>query len=227
MNARYFFVTILLVTTTIKASFAQSVDASNPNNLLVVLKKEIDNTDSPYSTSDWVKGTVKQADGKIFNNQLLKYNEQVDELYFKRDNDEIFKFLNPITEFTLITGKDENNKPIEKHYRNGYKNAYGNTKKSYYEILCDGKTQLLKKEVKNEYADKGFDNVTTVKKFEIKVSYFLFISGNMVFLNRDKSSILAILGNKRADFTNFIKTNDIDFKSDHDLAKLIAVYNSL
>lgn len=195
------------------------------NNEEVLLKIHADDAGTPYNTTDWVRGTAKQADGKTSNNVWLRYDEISDQLYFKRDKQsEILKFVNPIIEFTLLT-VDENNKLIEKRYRNGYPKAGRNTSSSYYEVLYDGEIQLLKKNYKLEVVDKKY--ITPTWQLSDNILYYLLISGKMITIKPNKKSILAVLGNKHPDFDNLINTNDFDLKNDGNLAKLIAVYNAL
>lgn len=67
------------------------------NNEEVLLKIHADDAGTPYNTTDWVRGTAKQADGKTSKNVWLRYDEISDQLYFKRDKQsEILKFVNPI-----------------------------------------------------------------------------------------------------------------------------------
>lgn len=222
MITKHFLIPTLIILASVKIGRAQQ-SLKIENQAVILTRNYVENTGTSYSTVDWVKGTIKQADGITSNDLLLKYDEEIDELYFKRDqNGEVLKFVNPITEFTL-SQVDKDNKPIEKHYRNGYKKTNYSTELSYYEVLCDGKVQLLKKNKKY----KSVDSATGTYIINDNIRYYLLVEDKLIIINKDKKSILKALGNKKAGFDNFMKTNDLDLQNDADLAKLIAGYNAL
>lgn len=178
---------------------------------------------SPFFVNDWVNGSVTLANGSSFKNVQLKYNELEDVLYFKNGKNEEFMFAQPVQEFTLQIPKTDGLQ--QHHFRNGY--LAGSNAKAYYEILSDGKAQLLKRSSKVIQEDKEYNSATVTQKIIESIKYYLFIDGKMNPVKKDKKSLFSILGNKTAELDNYIKANNLNIKDDDDLIKLINYYNSL
>jgi len=179
---------------------------------------------SPYVFEEWNSGTVQTTKG-IFNNVKIKYSELEDQLFFKNKEDQTMQFADPVKDFTISYKKDD--KDLLAHYRNGYTNISGLNNNAYFEILADGKYQLLKKTTKKVKQETVYGSTESNKSFMITTRYYIETPERGILIKKDKKSILAALSNKQAELDTYAKSNNIDFKNDDDLIKLIAYYNSL
>lgn len=191
----------------------------------VMTKSYTDVDGTPYLNDDWAPGNVKLVNGVTNKAPMqLKYNLVDDVLLFKDEKSgEELEFVTPPREFVLNptnTGKGI-------IYRNGYSNIPGCTPASYFEVIGDGKTQLIKKNQKIVYETQNIGSATKVRSFLEKTKYFLVINGNAVAVKTDKKSILTALGDKQQQLVEYIKTNNVNFKSDEQLGKLINYFNTL
>ena len=155
---------------------------------------------------------------------MLKYNLVDDELYFKDRDNRMLAFVEPVSEFS-ITYKD-NNAPVTKHYRQGYLGMPRATPNSYFEVLCDGKSQLLKRTTKILFETQAFNSSTKTQSFQENVNYYLITAGKVIPVKREETSILHAIPDKHRLIQQFVKTNNLSFKTDTDLALIITAYNA-
>jgi hypothetical protein len=202
---------------------AQSIE--NDKGTMIVKKSYVDIEGSPFLTDDFNKGTIKLSNGVTYKDTPLKYDQVEDVVYFQGKDGQTLMFAQPVNEFTISYIKD--NTVYNKHYRNNYPPIAKNTDKSFYEILTDGTAQLLKRTIKSIQEDKPYNSATITRNINEDVKYYLFISGKINQIKKDKKSVFSVLGNKQDELEKYMKTNNINLKNDEDLAKLLAYYNSL
>ncbi|MXV15389.1 hypothetical protein [Hufsiella ginkgonis] len=175
----------------------------------------------PNLYKDWVNGLVKFNEGKPYRYDKLNYDQLNDNLLFLSKTGEPFNFIDPVSEFTLSSGMMEN-----QTFRNNYPAAKNTTEKSFFQVLADGKVQFLKRSIKSIIETKEY-NSTAVKTFVPVISYYIFKSGQMIPVKKDKKIILAVLSDKAAALEKYIDSEKISFKDDSDISKLIGYYNTI
>lgn len=179
---------------------------------------------SPYVFDNWSVGTVQTTKG-VLDNVDIKYSEFEDQVFFKNKEGQTMQFADPIIDFTMLY--KGNDKQISAHYRNGYSNIPGLNSKSFFEVLADGKCQLLKKTTKKIKQEVVYGSTESDKNFIATNRYYIETPEKGILVKKDKKSILAALAGKQAELETYIKNNNIDFKSDEDLIKLITYYNTI
>jgi hypothetical protein len=75
--------------------------------------------------------------------------------------------------------------------------------------------------------EKAFNSATITRRFDTQNSYYVFKDEKMDRLKRSKSGLLDILSDQKELVEKFISNNKLTVKSDDDLAKIVAYYNSL
>jgi hypothetical protein len=177
----------------------------------------------PYLFENWTEGTVKLSNGKSYTSVQLKYNLLRDELFFKDiKTDQLLAFVIPVVEFKL--NDKEKNSIL---YRNGYKAIDDNTEKSYYQVLFDGGTQLLKRTSKKINEEKPFNSASTIKSFEVLNFYYISNNNTLIRIRKDKKSILAALANQGSALEKYLQEKSLNLKNEDDLIQFIQYYNSL
>jgi len=185
----------------------------------------VDVTGSPYLSPDWVTGSFTLANGKSYSDMKIKYDLVKDMMYVKGGDDDLIRLLEPVKEFKL-------NVPVSggmdvRFYKSGYSNIPNTTNSYFFEVLADGKTQLLKKATKIVQVNKEYNSATATKSFEDITKYYIYADGKGTLVKKDKKSILAALGSKQTELEAYIKENKLNLKSDVGFAKLIEYYNRL
>lgn len=188
-------------------------------------RQYIDVQGSPYFANSWIKGSVMMTNGKHYAGVDLKYDQVADELLFKNAKGEMLNFVDPVKEFKLIIADEPDARIL--FFRNGYKPAADATAKTFYQIMSDGETPLVKRLTKKVMEIKPYGSATIIKTFEEVQTYFVIKSGLPVKVRKDKKALLAVLGDYNNELEEFIKTNKLNLKSDADFIMLMTYYNSL
>ena len=224
----FFFKGILcsaLITLSIKSYGQQYVVMQDASGQVVSEHNYIDIEGSPYLGTEWFKGNLILANHKTYKDIDLKYDEVKDKVFTKGVNNELIALVDQVTEFSLkypIMGET-----TSRTFRLGYPNIAGTTAASYFEVLADGKTQLLKRSVKVVRENKEYNSATITRSFEESIKYYLFSNGNGTLVKNDKKSVLAVLASKQEELERYSKDNKLNLKTDADFTKLIVYYNTL
>jgi hypothetical protein len=216
---------LLLSTAFATISYAQTIYAYDRFGHSITRNEAVLSDGSPFLVDKWQPGMVKLANGQTYENVALKYNLKEDVLYFKGNTGDMMTFVQPVTEFSIAVA--DSGMLVTKHYRNGYKNIGKTTSDSYFEILTDGKVQLLKRTTKVEMKKRDFNVIDKTIIYYEEAKYYLVKNDKPVAIKNDKKSVLANLTDKQQQINDFINANNPDFESDFDLARLINYYNSL
>ena len=93
----------------------------------------------------------------------------------------------------------------------------------FYQILHDGKNQVLKKEKKIIKENAGI-TVTFERSFETQSSYFVRIANRYYEVN-SKKDILSLFEKNKRDISRYIKDNHLNYKKDpEELVSRVALY---
>lgn len=205
---------------------AQGLYAQDLNGSPIRTKQYLDINGSPYFLDRWEKGTVQLDNGQTYSLDL-KYDLLADELLFRNKNGDSLNFVQPVKEFKL--SYIDENKQQTHLFRNGFPSTGAKTnEKSFYEVLYDGGTKLLKRRAKSTWMESTtYGTANQTKNITERVSYFIVKQGKIMPVKNDRKSVIAALGDKSAEMDKYIKDNKLDVKQDDDLIKLVTYYNSL
>ncbi|OAQ38654.1 hypothetical protein A5893_14710 [Pedobacter psychrophilus] len=187
-----------------------------------VMSKDFTNfTGTPYLYDNWTNGSITTEDGKIYTNRALKYDLFEDVLYFKSAKGESMTFLESLRSFELDNSELDN----KEVYKNGFPPIDNLTTLSYYKLIYDGTiASLLMKNKKYISESKPYNSSTTEKKFVDIITYYIFRNGKMEKFKPSKKEILTLFSDKSEQINEFIKSSNIDYKNDEDLAKVFDFY---
>lgn len=191
----------------------------------VMVQKYVDIKGSPFYNADWQTGTLTLMTNKVYKDMSMKYDEVADKVYIKAANDGLILLNDKVKEFALdFSGPNGNEVKV---FRLGYSNIPDASPDSYFEVLIDGKAQLLKKITKIIQENREYNSASSTKTFIDVVKYYIFIQGNGILIKRDKKSILKALSDKQPALETYIKENNLNLKAELDIKKLLVYYNSL
>jgi hypothetical protein len=215
-----FNITVLLIFSI--ALFAKGQLYQDISGRVVILKDYKNVEGFPYLYDNWRDGYAISENGKTFTKLALKYDLVEDNVYFKSDGGEELLFIEPIKSFTII--KDG----FSEKFSNGFPSIDNNTSVSYYQIIFKGNgISLLLRNSKYISEIKIYTSASTEKKFNQYNSYYLLKNGMMEKFKPSKNDILKLFSDKSKQVTDFIKSANIDFKNNLDLAKIFDFYYSL
>lgn len=191
----------------------------------VVTTATEDVTGSSDYKLDWADGSLTRKDGKEYANLKLKYDAYDDLVIFQNSKGSpVTPVFADVTSFT-IKGISDNKTDLV--FANGFPAVDTQTPASYYIVLSNGKTKLLKHVWKNIRETQGIGDGTVVKSFADDKAYYIFKNGAMTKVKPDEKEITAALSDKAPQLTAYAKTNKLGFKSDEDLGKIFDYYNTL
>lgn len=186
---------------------------------------------TPYFIDEWLSGKLVFTNGDAGKkSHLLKYNTQTKELLMKRpQGDSIIVFPNQITAFTINDASKNVSYPFIKV--ENLKADGGTVPVCFLMVLYKNKSSLLKYVSKNilkaNYqggysADRRYDSYVDNSQYFIRKS-----DNSLVKVKVKKSSVLDALEDKKAEIEAYIKKENLSFKNDFDIAKVLVYYDSL
>jgi len=171
-----------------------------------------------YQSGEFQNATLHYDDVDLYDVPILYdlYREMVvikyagDTSYVSLINNKLDKFI--ICNHTFIRiDADKDQKEI---------------KTGFYELLYNGKSQLLKKYSKDIQQERSGLNIQDV--FNEHTAYFL-LKNNSYYSVSGKRSLLNLFKDKKKEIDNYIKLNKIDFSDNKELAmvKVASYYDQL
>lgn len=140
---------------------------------------------NPYLENGWVLGSIEFANGEVFENLTLRF-DQVNGLISYKINDTEKVITKPIRKF--IVGDSTTGKKFE----NGYPKINANTNKTFYEVLTGGKIILLKLESKSITGFRGYSQIVE-RKVVKSTGYYLVNDGKITVIKPNRSSVKKVL----------------------------------
>lgn len=179
-------------------------------------KSGIEFVGDPYLHKGFVKAHVRFANSNtgLFE---VRYDQLSDELITKGPDGSEMAFGDRVLEFKFQDSKEV--------FRNGFPPVGKATEASYYQVVFDGKTKYLKRNLKT-LIDTRELNGPVIKKVENDVSYFIMKPNEKPELvkNNDKA-ILGVLSNSA--LNTYAKEQKLNLKNEGDVSKLLAYADSL
>ncbi len=213
---------VVLFTGTLTNVVAQNLYVKDVLGVPVNVAKTENTVGSPYFTDDWTKATVQLKNNVTYkDNMYVRFDLEKNALYFKGKEGETLAFVDPVTAFTVST------KGADTYFKNGYQNIPETTVDNFVQVLNSGTVQLVK--VLKAFTVESSDYSSGVKQktYEKSAKYYLIKGNTAKLIKPDKKAFLSALADKQAQIESYIKSTNINFKSDADLSKLITYYNSI
>jgi hypothetical protein len=173
---------------------------------------------SPFLSDNWATGSVKMTSGIMYEGMQLMYDQLEDQLLFRNQAGQTQLFADPVLEFSIL----------ERVFRKGYTPVDGAAPTAFYEVLADGRTQLLKRTSKKVFEDLPYGSSTKVKTIQENDNYYISQSGSVLIkIKKDKKTLLAVLDDQKPKLEAYTKSERLDLKKEADMVKLLAYYNTL
>lgn len=231
-----FFFVIFLCISAISMKAQKTVDVTQPdNNALspsfftvvsgepVVFAKFVKIVDgSPYFSDEWMKGTVTIDDINQFAGVYLKLDLYDNEVHYRDLKGNELVASTRIKKLTLFDSSAQ----LVFDFING---AYINTTdhlKGWYQLLADGKASMFKQIKKRMYEDKPYGSATVERSVHTSFFYYALHNGRFIQVKKFKD-LPDILGDKKHEVSEYIKTNNLSGKMDDDYRSVFDYYNGL
>jgi hypothetical protein len=177
---------------------------------------------NPYLYEEWLTGNIVLEGGEQFDSLLLRLVLVNNELQLKMDNKE-YKFNVIVKEFLLTAPGKELRK-----FKSGAAFDKPVNDKSFYEVLYEGKTQLLVKRKKQIVSEVTNIPGLKTKKYEENNSYFVYLpSGQIERIKKNNKSLINLLGDRKHNVEEVIEKQHLDCTKEADIVKLLQYYDTI
>lgn len=178
---------------------------------------------SQYLDELWEDGTLILKNDTLIEGLKFRYNIYAHEMQLRIKEDTL-AFTRPDLIRTLVF---KNRTFIYGEYTNNKI-----TGKDYFELLVDGKYNLLLKRevtfIPQSPPSTPLSGGYLYDRMILKEYIYLQKNGSdAIFVKSNKKSILSQLGDHQSELLKYIQKEKISFKENKDIAKLIIYYNSL
>lgn len=186
--------------------------------------EKVESVQTRFINQEWTAGTVsfKNLSEKI--SVPLLFDVFSNKLYFNQDNT-FMEFTNPVLEFTLILKTKEETNNIT--FRNSYPAVDKNNDETFYEVMAEGKFQLLKCKAKSIYLIKEQNLPEEQRSYHREVYYAYTPAGKMVNIKKNKEDILKQLPEYANNIQTVLDSKKIKIKNDQSLKQLFQYLNEM
>jgi hypothetical protein len=182
---------------------------------------------NPYLVDSWSDGFV-MLDGNQKATAKLKVDIFTGILLFQGKADETLELKTKFSSFTLNTVSNDlsNLKPMT--FVLGLPAVDKQNESSFYQQISAGKTSLYKyfKKIIDEQPGTSYTSSST-RRFKLLQSYYVLKNNQLTEIQPGKKTFAKFFEDHAQQYDDFLKANSISFRSDSDLQKLFAWYNSL
>lgn len=181
---------------------------------------------SPFLFDEWKLADITLSKGKKFEKIKARVDLCSQEAHFiTRNNVEIVTPNGLVTEIALFDSTTAGMDTIR--LKTGFPTIDNQNENNFYELLSDGRAQLVKSIRKKIVEKKNDVSGQVEREFDFYEDYYVFNNGVLKKIRRDKSSVLDLLNDQKVKIEEFIKSNGINLKRADGLIRLFDYYNSL
>ncbi len=199
-----------------------SLFMSDINGAPIPIRTEMNINGSPFFPSDYVMATLYLPGGKKIENVKTKIFLPEHSIYYQ---------LNDKSEMVAITAIERieffssmNIKPVE--FRSYPLVAEGGNK--FYEVLADGKVQLLKLYTSDFTDRKEFGSATITRTYDNLIRLYVYTANKKILkINNSEDFFADLFKDRQKQFSIFVQKEKISFRREADLIKLFDYYNTL
>jgi hypothetical protein len=181
---------------------------------------------SPFFIEHYCPANLKLNKGAEYQNILTKLDLYTHEIIvIDKDNKEIIVTEGLVMNVSLTDTVGRT--PLIYNFRSGYPAIDKNNSFNYYQVLADGKLQLLKHIRKEIVVEKNIQSGEMRKEFVTREEYYTFSNGEIKKLKRDKEYIKDLMKDQEQKINEYVKEKKLSFKNISGLSALFDYYNSL
>jgi hypothetical protein len=208
--------TVVYMITSVQAQFMQDINGR--------VVSEITYTDvegTPYLFEEWNTGIVRaKENAKVFDGVKMRYDAYKDEVEYEK-NGKLYRLGPEIMAFTLPTGD------ALYEFRSGFPAVGDQTEQSFYRVLSDGNTKILKRYEMKMREEKPYNSATVTKRFNMQEQLYVLKKGTMYPIRtNDRKGIMKLVSDEKNLMNYVIKEEQLNFKTEDDIVKLFEEYDA-
>ena len=181
---------------------------------------------SVYDQTEYQLAKIILKDGRVYNDVKTRINLLEQEVNFIASNgQEGFLGKGMASEIAYIDDKEGIQNV--KVFQCGFPPIDNQNRISFYQILLNGKTSLLKSVYKSIQERNNDMSGERFKEFATYENMYLLKAGTMSRIKKDKSSLLVLFQDKKEAITKYIDDQKLNLKNEAHLIDLVKYYNTL
>jgi hypothetical protein len=181
------------------------------------------NLQKKFIKQEWTSGTVKFKSGRPDMDVKMIFDVHNDIPYYLLGNS-IMEFVDPVSEFRMLVPFKKDS--MNMIFRNNYPPIQANTENTYYQVMVEGKIQLLKCMSKSILLFKDTDKPEERKKDPSEL-YFAYMPGKkIVQISFDAAQLMASMPEYEWAIKDIMKKEKIKLKDEAKLMDLFVLLNS-
>ncbi len=150
----------------------------------------------------------------------MRYDAYKDEVEYEKES-KMYRLGSEITAFTLPTGD------ALYEFRSGFPAVGDQTEKSFYRVLADGNTKLLKRYEMKMREEKPYNSATVTKRFDLNEQLYVLKNGTMYPVKtNDRKGIMKLVNDEKNLMNYIIKEEQLNFSTEDDIVKLLEEYDA-
>lgn len=215
----------LAITTTGYGQVANEFQRSSPrmiayNNLPG--DEKVEDVQQNFLNQAWRMGTVSFTGTAYRMHVPLIFDVYSNKLYFLKDS-VIMDFSQPVKEFSIaVAGKQDT---FELLYRSAYPVVHKNTAETFYEVLVDGKFQLLRCKAKTIGLYKDREVPEDERDYSKELLYAYLPEGKMILVKTDKEHLLKEMPDYAQTIQAICTAQKLKLKNETQLKELFIALN--
>lgn len=179
-----------------------------------------------YDQADYRLAKITLKDGRVYQDVKARINLLEHEVNFIASNGQEGYLGKGMATELVYTMPKEFRQDLQV-FQCGFPPIDNQNRISFYQILFNGKTSLLKSVYKSIQERNNEMSGERYKEFATYENMYLLKDGVMSRIKKDKSSVLALLQDKAQGVKLFVEEQKLNLKNEADLVSLIKYYNSL
>jgi hypothetical protein len=175
-----------------------------------------------FFQQNWRTGTVSFRNTPDKAVVPLLFDVYSNRLYFLSGNS-ILEFANPVKEFLIpVVAKQDT---LQLLYRNGYPAIHKNIAETFYEVLVDGKFQLLRCKAKTIALYKDKDVPEEERDYSKELLYALLPGEKIILVKKDKDYLLKEMPEHAGQIEQICVEEKLKLKNEAQLKTLFVALN--
>ncbi|GAB2763331.1 hypothetical protein GCM10027275_00410 [Rhabdobacter roseus] len=203
------------------APLVQAQYLTDINGRAVTEQQYTDVEGSPYLKDKWYLGTIRAQNGKVYDGVKMRYDAYKDEVEYEQQGKMYRLGAAETLEFSIPTDDDLY------IFRRGFPKVDRQTDASFYRVLHDGNTKLLKRYENRMRDEKPYNSATVTRRFEPSEKLYVLKGGTMYPIKKnDRKGMLKILSDRKRTMEYAIKEQQLDFRTESDIIKILEEYDA-
>ena len=178
---------------------------------------------NPYLLNGWNDGVLKFSSGRIVKQFKLKFDCLNNQLLLQFEGN-TFAAESKVMEFVIYPKGKKGDSMV---FRKGFPAIDRGNENTYYQVLIDGKSTLLRLFVKLIIEEKQIVGGQTNKKTDDDEAYYLLQDNAMVALPREKNSVHEQFPQHKDEIRQYIVKESLRMRNAVDFIKVVQYYNSI